>query len=166
LTLPGPGVTIVGTGVLSFPNREASMKALLLSLTVALAGCGPATHRTADAAAAPGTFLITAEQIQKSGATTAWQVLKQRAPMLTLREDRNGRPQSMGRRGRSSFVLDEAPIVMVDGVRVPDFHALETIDARSINSIVIYDGVEGTTYYGTGAAGGVIVITSKHGEAP
>ena len=67
---------------------------------------------------------------------------------------------------RSSFVLDEAPIVMVDGVRVPDFHALETIDAHSINSIVIYDGVEGTTYYGTGAAGGVIVITSKHGEAP
>src|SRR2546430_9622270 len=35
-------------------------------------------------------------------------------------------------------------------LRVPDFHALETIDARSINSIVIYDGVEGTTYYGTG----------------
>ena len=140
------------------------MKALTASLLVALASCGPAVNQNGNTPAAPGTFLITAEQIEKSGATTAWQVLKQRAPMLTLREDRNGRPQSMGRRGRSSFVLDEAPMVMVDGVRVPDFHALETIDAHSINSIVIYDGVEGTTYYGTGAASGVIVITSKHGE--
>ena len=142
------------------------MKGLLLSLTVAVAGCGPAAHQNAATAAAPGTFLITAEQIQKSGATTAWQVLKHHAPMLTLREDRNGRPQSMGRRGRSSFVLDEAPMVLVDGVRVPDFHALETIDAHSINSILIYDGVEGTTYYGTGAASGVIVITSKNGQGP
>ena len=142
------------------------MKALLLSLTVALAGCGPAARQNIDTAAAPGTFLITAEQIQKSGATTAWQVLKHHAPMLTLREDRNGRPQSMGRRGRSSFVLDEAPMVLVDGVRVPDFHALETIDAHSINSILIYDGVEGTTYYGTGAASGVIVSTSKNGQGP
>ena len=112
MTLPGPGVTIVGTGVLSFPNREASMKALLLSLTVALAGCGPATHRTADAAAAPGTFLITAEQIQKSGATTAWQVLKQRAPMLALREDRNGRPE-YGQKCRQS------PPSKVSGIDLP-----------------------------------------------
>jgi len=165
LTLPGPGVTIVGIGVPSFPNREASMKALLLSLTVALAGCGPATRHNAGTAAAPGTFLITAEQIEKSGANTAWQVLKQRAPMLTLREDRNGRPQSMGRRGRSSFVLDEAPMIMLDGVRVPDFHALESIDARSIFTILIYDAVEGTTYYGTDAASGVIVIKTKDGQS-
>ena len=140
------------------------MKALLLSLTVALAGCGPATHSSADTAAAPGTFLITAEQIEKSGATTAWQVLKQHAPMLTMREDRNGRPQSMGRRGRSSFLLDEAPMVLLDGVRVPDFHALDAIDARSILTILIYDGVEGTTYYGTNAGSGVIVIKTKDGS--
>ncbi|OLE60049.1 MAG: hypothetical protein AUG74_16210 [Bacteroidetes bacterium 13_1_20CM_4_60_6] len=140
------------------------MRALLLSLTVALAGCGPATLHTADTAAAPGTFLITAEQIEKSGATTAWQVLKQHAPMLTMREDRNGRPQSMGRRGRSSFLLDEAPMVLLDGVRVPDFHALDAIDARSILTILIYDGVEGTTYYGTNAASGVIVIKTKDGS--
>jgi len=141
------------------------MKALLLSLTVALAACGQAAKKV-DTGAAPGTYLITAEQIEKSGANTAWQVLKQRAPMLTLREDRNGQPQSMGRRGRSSFLLDEAPMIMLDGVRVPDFHALETIDAQSIFSILIYDGVEGTTYYGTGAVSGVIVITSKSGQSP
>ena len=140
------------------------MKALLLSLTVALAGCGPAIHRNTDTATAPGTFLITAEQIEKSGAQTAWQALKRGAPMLTLQEDRNGRPQSMGRRGRSSFLLDEAPLVMLDGVRVPDFHALDAIDAQSILTILIYDGVEGTTYYGTDAVSGVIVIKTKDGH--
>lgn len=142
------------------------MKALPASLVLALFGCASATRQNGSNLAAPGTYLITAEQIGKSGAHTAWQVLKQQAPMLMLREDRNGRPQSMGRRGRSSFLLDEAPMIMLDGVRVPDFHALETIDAQSIFSILIYDGVEGTTYYGTGAVSGVIVITSKGGHSP
>jgi outer membrane cobalamin receptor len=139
------------------------MKALLMSLTVVLAGCGPA-NKNPDTVTAPGTFLITAEQIEKSGASTAWQVLRQHAPMLTMREDRNGRPQSMGRRGRSSFLLDEAPMILLDGVRVPDFHALDAIDARSILTILIYDGVEGTTYYGTDATSGVILIKTKDGS--
>ena len=140
------------------------MKALTASLLVALASCGPAVNQNGNTHAAPGTFLITAEQIEKSGASTAWQMLKQHAPMLTMREDRNGRPQSMGRRGRSSFLLDEAPMVLLDGVRVPDFHALDAIDARSILTILIYDGVEGTTYYGTDAVSGVIVIKTKDGS--
>jgi len=85
--------------------------------------------------------------------------------MLTMHEDRNGRPQSISRRGRSSFILDEAPMIMLDGVRIPDFHSLETIDAQSIFTILIYDGVEGTTYYGTDAVSGVIVIKTKDGQS-
>jgi len=166
LTLALAGVTIQQNekDAPSPSNREAFMKALLLSLIVALVACGPAATRNTDTVAAPGTYIITAEQIEKSGANTAWQVLRQHAPMLTMREDRNGRPQSMGRRGRSSFLLDEAPMVLLDGVRVPDFHALDAIDARSILNILIYDGVEGTTYYGTDAVSGVIVIKTKDGR--
>jgi outer membrane cobalamin receptor len=139
------------------------MKALTGSLLVTLFACGQAI-RSIDTSGPPGTFLITAEQIEKSGAQTAWQVIKQQAPMLTATDDRNGHPRSLGRRGRSSFMLDEAPMVFLDGVRVPDFHALETMDAHSILSIVIYDGVEGTTYYGTDAVSGVIVIKTKDGR--
>jgi outer membrane cobalamin receptor len=116
-------------------------------LLLAVLGCSQRS-RTANTLAAPGTFLITAEEIEKSGARAAWQVLKQRAPMLSMQEDRNGRLQSTGRRGRSSFVLD--------GVRVADFDALDTIEAQSISTILIYDGVEGTTYYGTDAVSGLI----------
>jgi outer membrane cobalamin receptor len=139
------------------------MKALTASVLVVLLGCGPSINQS-GALAAPGTYLITAEQIEKSGAHTAWQVLRERAPMLTLREDRNGRPASMGRRGRSSFLLDEAPMIMLDGVRVPDFHSLESIEATTIFTILIYDGVEGTTYYGTDAVSGVVVIKTKDGH--
>jgi len=140
------------------------MKLLPASLMLALLACGPAISQNDSNLAAPGTYLITAEQIEKSGAQSAWQVLREKAPMLTMREDRNGRPASMSRRGQSSFVLDEAPMIMLDGVRVPDFHALESIDARSIFTILIYDGVEGTTYYGTNAASGVVVIKTKDGR--
>jgi outer membrane cobalamin receptor len=140
------------------------MKALPPLLLGILLSCGQAMNRNANQLAAPGTFLITAEEIEKSGASTAWQVLRQHAPMLTMREDGNGRPQSMGRRGRSSFLLDEAPMILLDGVRVPDFHALDTIEAHAILTILIYDGVEGTTYYGTDAVSGVIVIKTKDGR--
>lgn len=140
------------------------MQAFYGSLAVVLLlGCGPSLHHGGTAQQA-GTYLITAEQIEKSGAHTAWEALKQNAPMLTLRDDRNGRPASMGRRGRSSFMLDEAPMIMLDGVRVPDFHALESIVAQSILTIVIYDGIEGTTYYGTDAVSGVVVIRTKDGR--
>jgi hypothetical protein len=112
------------------------MKLLPASLLLALFGCGPAVSQNESNLAAPGTYLITAEQIEKSGALSAWQILREKAPMLTMR----------------------------DGVRVPDFHALESIDARSIFTILIYDGVEGTTYYGTNAASGVVVIKTKDGR--
>ena len=113
----------------------------------------------------PGTFTITAEQIERSGARTAWQVLKQHAPMLEAREDRNGRPASLGRRGRASLSLDDSPAILVDGVRIPDFRALDDIDAQSILAIYIYDGIEGTTYYGTNSVSGVILIKTKDGRS-
>jgi outer membrane cobalamin receptor len=114
---------------------------------------------------APGAFLITAEQIEKSGAHTAWQVLKQDAPMLQTTEDRSGRPTKLGRRGRTSFLLDESPTILLDGVRIPDFRSLDDIDAQSILTIYIYDGIEGTTYYGTNSGSGVIVIKTKSGQS-
>ena len=141
------------------------MKALTASFVVLLLGCGPAAQQGTRSDVPPGTFMITAEQIEKSGARTAWQVLKQRAPMFQTSEDRNGRPSKIGRRGRASFVLDDSPAVLVDGVRLPDFRSLEDIDAQSIFAIYIYDGIEGTTYYGTNSVSGVILIKTKDGPS-
>jgi len=141
------------------------MKALTASVVVLLLGCGPAAQRATHSDLPPGTFTITAEQIEKSGARTAWQALKQHAPMLQTKEDRNGRPSSLGRRGRASFYLDDSPAILVDGVRMPDFRSLDDIDAQTIFAIYIYDGIEGTTYYGTNSVSGVILIKTKDGQS-
>jgi outer membrane cobalamin receptor len=142
------------------------MKALPASLVLALCGCGPATNQNGVNLAAPGTYLITAEQIEKTGAQNAWQVLQQAAPMLLTQNDKDGRPAKLTRRGRSSFLLDDSPVVLLDGVRIPDFRNLDTIGAESIRSISILDGVEGTTYYGTNSGSGVILIKTKDGSEP
>lgn len=110
-----------------------------------------------------GTFLITAEQIAKSGAHTAWQVLREQAPMLQAEEDENGRPVKLIRRGRSSFLLDDSPIVIVDDVRLPDFRTLDMIDAQTISALYVLDAIAGTAY-GANSGSGVILIKTKDGR--
>src|SRR5947207_14222445 len=103
--------------------------------TALLAACATGAYRRADTR--PGVQVITAEQIARSGASTAWDVLKREAPTLTLRDTRGGRPGSAGRRGRSSIVLQDAPLVVLDGVRLTDFRALDGIPAATILTISI-----------------------------
>ena len=134
-----------------------------LALLGFLAGCAHGTSQNRPSTPA-GPTVITSEQIERSGANTAWDVLKREAPMLTLRDDRNGRPARMGRRGRSSLLLDEAPVVVVDGVRLTTFKDLDRIPASTILLITVYTGIDGTTYYGTNAVSGVVVIETKHGD--
>jgi outer membrane cobalamin receptor len=138
------------------------MKALIALPVIALLACGPGMKggRTSPS----GTFLITSEQIEKSGAQNAWQVLQRSAPMLQTQNDKDGRPAKLTRRGRSSFLLDDAPAVVVDGVRMPDFRNLDELAAQTISEIAILDGVEATTYYGTNAGSGVILIKTKDGS--
>lgn len=133
----------------------------VLSLIPSLAAC--AANSSKPPQTRPGVQVITAERIARSGANTAWQVLKREAPLLTLRDTRDGRPSAAGRRGRSSILLQEAPIVILDGVRLTDFRTLDGIPAATILQISIYTGIEGTTYYGTNAVSGVIVIETKAG---
>jgi outer membrane cobalamin receptor len=111
-------------------------------------------------------ILITEEMIARSGGQNAWEVLKREAPQLTYREDRNGQPARLGRRGRSSLVLAEAPMLFVDGVQVTDFRSLQQIPASTLFSIEVLNGLDGTTYYGTNATTGVILVRTKNGAEP
>jgi outer membrane cobalamin receptor len=122
-------------------------------------------HGTHDTVPSSGDrILITQEQIARSGASNAWEALKRNAPQLTYRENRQGQPSVLERRGRSSLLLNDAPLLFVDGVQMPDFKNLQSIPAAQLASIEILDGVDGTTYYGTGAEGGVILIRTKNGS--
>ncbi len=54
--------------------------------------------------------------------------------------------------------------VFVDGADVVDFRSLTQIPASTILSIEILSGIEGTTYYGSNAVSGVILIRTKNGS--
>ena len=68
-----------------------------VSAAVSLTACAGRQYHLGNTR--PGVQVITAEQIARSGASTAWEVLKREAPTLTLRDTRGGRPGSAGRRG-------------------------------------------------------------------
>ena len=108
-------------------------------------------------------ILITEEMIARSRGQTAWEVLKKEAPQLTYGERRDGRPSKLERRGAASFVLNDAPLIFVDGVQVIEIERLQTLPASTLHSIEILNGLDGTTYYGSNAVSGVIVIRTKNG---
>ncbi len=140
-------------------SRSALLVAAAVSWTL---GCSHATANRAKTATNPSGLVITAEQIERSGSKNAWEVLKHDAPMLTLEEDRNGNPARIHWHGRSSIYLEDAPVVVLDGVRASDWKVLSQVPAGQIETIHILSGIEGTTFYGTNAESGVIEIQTKH----
>jgi outer membrane cobalamin receptor len=108
-------------------------------------------------------LVLTEEMITRSGAPNAWEVLKRLAPQFRYSE-RRGQPTTLERRGRSSILLNDAPRVFLDGADVVDFRSLAQIPASTIFSIEILNAIEGTTYYGSNAVSGVILVRTKNGS--
>lgn len=134
-----------------------------LSLALMVAACSRAPSPSRYASPHSG-HVITHDMIAKSGSRTAWDALRRHAPYMSFSEDRRGQPTSLSRRGRSSFVLSDAPMVLVDNVKVGDYRLLKQMPAKEIESIRILSSIDGTTYYGTNAVGGVIEIHTKVGR--
>jgi outer membrane cobalamin receptor len=139
----------------------------VVALGIAIVACGPSTHRSRlGVETRPGEITIDQVAIENSGANTAWEVIKRAAPQFNYTETKYGHPASLRRRGQSSIMLVDAPLLFIDGVKSPDFRTLENIPASSIFQIHILNGIEGTTRYGTNAVGGVILIQTKNGSEP
>ncbi len=145
---------------------RASFGPLLVLFLASLASC----HSIHSSAIVPhndgGRILITEQMIARSGGQTAWEVLRREAPQITFRENRNGQATGMTRRGRGSIILNDAPMLFVDGVRSADFRSLQQLPASILLSIEVLTGADGTTYYGTDAEGGVILVHTKTGSPP
>ena len=65
-------------------------------------------------------------------------------------------------RGAGSISADSSPLVIVDGYPVPD--GLSTVNAADIQSIEVLKDAASAAIYGSRAANGVIMITTKSGE--
>jgi len=77
--------------------------AFAVSLTLAmvlLVSCHPRAIPAGPASS--DRMLITQQQIERSGARTAWEALKRLAPQFTFRETRNGQPGGLGAAGAAA----------------------------------------------------------------
>lgn len=146
------------------PRRFRPLLAGALAVSAASAACASA-HSSSGSSSPREGHEITADRIEQSGVTNAWEVLK-RYGGLRLSESWNGDPARIqSRRGKSSIVAgsSDVPLIIVDGVRLTDLRVLRQIPAKSIQRVRILGPVEGTRHQGTGASGGVIIIESKSG---
>jgi TonB-linked SusC/RagA family outer membrane protein len=105
-------------------------------------------------------------------------VLNARSPGVFVQEGtQTGSGQRIRVRGISSVSLSNEPIFIVDGIRMSsnngsttfgnggnDFSRLGDISPEDIENIEIVKGPSAATLYGTDAANGVIMITTKKGR--
>lgn len=104
-------------------------------------------------------------------------LLTQRAPGVSLLgQGQVGSGAQIRIRGLNSLSLTNGPIVLVDGVRVnsssisgnvggTNYSALTSFSPEEIEDIEIVKGPSAATLYGTDAANGVILISTKKGRA-
>jgi TonB-dependent SusC/RagA subfamily outer membrane receptor len=147
----------------------------------------PATQPgpTGDAPDAEGTnpdtrragAVVTLESEEESGGhfTDMVDMLRGRVSGLQVVELANGNISLRIRGLATSFMANQEPLLVVDGLRVPTYaitNTLRTIDPREVRSIQVLKDVASTSAYGARGVNGVIVIRLKkpggaaHDRAP
>jgi hypothetical protein len=133
----------------------------LIGATV-LYGCATAKPRPATHTP-PGGDIITAADIRKTGATSAWEALKYTVRTHQFQDYRGTPVRITSDRGVGSMVLREEPLIFLDGTRLVDIVVLRGIPANNILYVQVLNAADGTTYYGTSATAGVILIETTLG---
>jgi TonB-linked SusC/RagA family outer membrane protein len=118
-----------------------------------------------------------AQKVEQAPVTNLADLMVAKAPGVTvLPGAMTGSTPVVHIRGTNSLSLSNDPIYVVDGVRMntdnhtagftgTHFSYLNDLDPNQIEDIEIVKGPSAATLYGTDAANGVIVITTKKGHA-
>lgn len=141
--------------------RVRSRVVLSVSAVLMLTACGIRPRPNLPDAQA-GT-VISADDIRASEATTMWEALRRTVRYADFGESSTGDPTRIHRRGASSISLVEDMPIYIDRVQVRDLSLLDALPAGNIERIQVLTGVHATTYYGTNAGDGVILIRTRTG---
>jgi hypothetical protein len=87
-----------------------------------------------------------------------------RVPGLTYDENAAGEPTRIWRHGQATILLNDTPLLFVDGVRVADIRALGDIPASEIEVIRVRTGLNSSAEFGTNSASGVILVETHTGN--
>ena len=115
------------------------------------------TGSSSSMAPASSPMTVDADAIQRSGARTVWEALQRTIHFYTFHSD--GRIEH---RGRSSIVLRDDPVLVLDGVALTENTVLTNMPAGDVDLIEVLSGIDATTVYGTRAGGGMIRIRTKN----
>ena len=107
---------------------------------------------------------IKAADIEKVASSNAMQALQARVPGLdiTQNDGQAGSGLSMTVRGNRSVSASNSPLILVDGI---EYGSTIDINASDIESMEVLKDAASTAIYGTKGANGVIIITTKRGQA-
>lgn len=133
-------------------------------------------HRRVELGNAISTLGDVGKRVAESQISNFSDLLVAKAPgVIVLPTSTLGGAPSVRIRGASSISLSNAPIYYVDGVRYAsnstesgtdtEFSLLNSLNPEEIASMEIVKGPSAATLYGTDAANGVILITTKRGTS-
>jgi hypothetical protein len=98
--------------------------------------------------------VITAEEIEAISVTTAYDAIQRL------------RPTFLRARGANSFTSGDSgrPVVYVNGIRSGEIEVLQQIPAQTVLDIQYLNASEATQRFGTGNAGGAILVRTRSGD--
>lgn len=172
LRVPGPSAVLVFTYI-GFQTQEVPVgSAAALNVVmkdnatnleeVVVVGYG--TQKKRDVTGAVASFK--AEQIESMPQTTITQSLQGKIPGLSISTssaDAEGNSNNIQIRGRNSITASNSPLIVVDGIPFSD--QLSEINPNDIESMDVLKDASSAAIYGSRAANGVILITTKKGKA-
>jgi hypothetical protein len=120
-------------------------------LVIGIVTLSPGCASSGSAGSAGSGRSITYEEIQRTGANNAYEIVQQL------------RPGWLRSRGRISIQDGGAgfPVVYLDSTRYGELATLRQFNVNIIERIDMIDARDATTRYGTGHSGGVILVTTR-----
>jgi outer membrane cobalamin receptor len=125
-----------------------------------MAGSAGCSFATDEGGGRPGERVITAEEIERTGADNAWDALRRVGTNLSMSETATGRARSVRRRGATSINLSNDVTLMLDGMRT-DAASLQRVQVPMIREIRILSGPEATRRFGTGHGHGAVLVITR-----
>ncbi len=123
---------------------------------------GYQTVRKADLTGAVS--VVSTKSLETTSDTDPMRALQGKVPGMTITG--NGSPSGVGSvriRGIGSFNASQDPLFVIDGV--PTTATLNSLNANDIESMQVLKDAASASIYGSRAANGVIIITTKRGKA-
>lgn len=147
-------------------GNQQSINVKLLDSSVALGEVVAIGYGVAKKSDVTGSLTsVTAKDIKKMPVTNALQGIQGKAAGVDITSnERPGEVGSIQIRGVRSFAASSSPYIIVDGIPLLS-GGLESINPSDIESVDILKDASAAAIYGSRAANGVILVTTKKGKA-